>query len=934
VSDPIPTRCALDDKPVTEKDEGVCAGCRAKLRATAIKVSPAEVSEVVSEAPEPLRSDLQQEGDLTQPAAAREAILSGLWHVAQARQFGAPAIDSVAKRVDEAKLVIASVHNLARLLGYDDVAKTIMRRLGDKDIIRFRAERGTMQVHAPFNERWALVCRENNAIFFDAKRDDRGFFWRSFHPSELRRVANLLMGVFGDQLCLATNGRLLALPSMPLPKEYDFGEAPTGKPRATGEVEEEIPEESAAIRIGDKISLPGGGESIVQFVNPKKKLIGVGDTKGNQYTFYSFEEVETANGRAIAARLNAERKAAAAVEGRKVEDIVIQRQLPVGIKNYQIESVNFIEKHRRVILGDEPGLGKTLVCLTCIDTPAIVITTATTKYNWVDEAKRWRPDLVSMVVNGTAHPSELDIKRANMFILNYDIVDKHLPWLLALGAKTLIADEAQNLRNLKIEWDKKNQEYVAGEKSPNRAVAFYKLHHNIPKLILATGTPVMNRTKELFPLLHMCNKQEWASQKAFYDEFCGAFERDTPNGKVVDANGRTNTEELHKRLVERYMIRHRKDDVLTELPPKRRWSEEVPLSDKWRLAYLQLAKSFEDWIYVHGGPEKVESSMRAEALVKMTALRRLSANGKVPAALNYIQNHLEGTGFRPIIVMAEHTEAFTALGKGLDAMNAEFDADVAAGRMPAISRKIRWAGIFGADGLKKRVKTYKQFQFEGTIDVLLFSIQLAQGLNCTRAQDMLFLERLWRPSDQVQAEDRAHRVGQTGSLGICYLDGMGTIDQFMATLLADKTDTIARVVNGELLSADEVFMSIFGQMVSKDGQPRKPKMVGSLSELLDELFAARDAMEKQKAELVSAKMARGMSEKEAKKQAKAEIGEDIDEYAAKRRKGLVKNSSMLAGELYPKHARDRAHYESMKDQPSYQEALAAMVVASWNNPLP
>jgi hypothetical protein len=81
-------------------------------------------------------------------------------------------------------------------------------------------------------------------------------------------------------------------------------------------------------------------------------------------------------------------------------------------------------------------------------------------------------------------------------------------------------------------------------------------------------------------------------------------------------------------------------------------------------------------------------------------------------------------------------------------------------------------------------------------------------------------------------------------------------------------------------------------------------------------------------------MARGMSEKEAKKQAKAEIGEDIDEYAAKRRKGLVKNSSMLAGELYPKHARDRAHYESMKDQPSYQEALAAMVVASWNNPLP
>lgn len=1300
-----PSRCAFDDKAIGPDDNGICPSCWKQIQKplAVIKASRAEVRTVLAEAPEALREDLEEQGDLLKPEPAFNAVLVGLLHVALAVEFGDSAIDTVANRVDEGKLVVASVYNLAVVLGYKVVAEKLLRaRLGaPQDLIRFRdAGTGVFQVHTPYNEKWNALARENRQIFFTAPEKDGGFWWRTFHSSELRRVANLLQGVYGDQLTLGLNGKLFALPSMPLPKEDDFGKAPTGKPKPTNE-HPDIPDEIEGIRVGDLIRLPGGGESTVWFIDPRKKTVGVGDTKEGRYTFYSFDIIETENGRPVAARLLAERKAAAKeVGGGPVEDVLIDRTIPVGMKNYQIESVAFIEKNRRVILGDEQGLGKgllygtkiltpggwvsieqlrigdlvidpdgghaavtgvfpqprqrvyrvtmsddvsvvtdgshlwhvysnndrfrktdgrvmsteellaaglrtppnkktgwtgrkwwlptmqpavfnreegdlswppyalgvllgdgsfgknghvtwskpdeeifermsalvevsaqdtqrscptftvhgggkvaerlalsgvysehkfiprhymtqsiesriellrglmdtdgdctkegttifntsspalrddaielarglgciatvydkpepkythngevrvglpayrvnirapfnpfhlkrkgerwkppcmsrtienidtldeaeticisvsskrnlyvaegyivthnTLVGITCIDPPAIVVCPATLKHNWVNEVAKWRPELVSLVISGSEPPSVAERKRANVFIINYDIVEKHVDWLVKIGAKTLIADEAHYLKNLGARWDSKLRMHAPTEGSPRRAKAFYELHRDIPKLILATGTPVMNRTKEVFPLLHLCNSQEWNNQILFQKRYCGAFEKSTPNGTVLDANGRTNSDELHKRITARYLIRHTKAMVLTELPPKVRTSILVPLSEKWRRAYVQLTRDFLDWVYAYGGPDKVAKASRAEALTRLTAMRRLSANGKVDAALEWIQNHLESTGFRPLIVMGVHADAFRALGKGLDAINAQFDADVAAGEMPAISRKIRWDSCIGTDGLSKRVKVTDRFQKTGDIDVLLFSIPLATGLTLTRSQDMLFLERIWRPADQVQAEDRIHRIGQKGSVQITYLDGMGTIDQKMGLLLMDKGETAAEVIDGESLSHAESFFRVFGDMMSKDGKkmdPSKFRGPESLADLieeaeleaidmaqsLDDLVKARQVMERQKAELRDIKMrTEGMNFEEATATAGRELDEDIEEFARKlRAKRDVKPNRAEAfetGELYPGHAEDHAHYMEMRRRNhNWDEALDSMALDSWNNPLP
>jgi hypothetical protein len=377
---------------------------------------------------------------------------------------------------------------------------------------------------------------------------------------------------------------------------------------------------------------------------------------------------------------------------------------------------------------------------------------------------------------------------------------------------------------------------------------------------------------------------------------------------------------------------------------------------------VQLTRDFLAWVYAHGGPEKVARASRAEALTRLTAMRRISANGKVEAALEWISSHLESTGFRPLIVMGVHADAFTAIGKGLDAINTQFDADTAANEMPSISRKIRWEAVVGSTGLGKRVKITTQFQEKGDIDVLLFSIPLATGLTLTRSQDMLFIERLWRPADQVQAEDRIHRLGQTASAQITYLDGMGTIDQKLGLMLMDKTDTAAEVIDGETLSHNESFFRVFGDMIGEGGKkmdPSKLQAVESLADLIDEaeleaigmaqslddLVKARKEMETQKAALRDLKMkTEGMTFDEASVEAE-QLDEDIEEFSKKlkAKRGLKPNRFATfvpeelhdLEELYPGHTADHAYYLKMcREHDDFDEVLDDMVVDSWNQPPP
>ena len=105
---------------------------------------------------------------------------------------------------------------------------------------------------------------------------------------------------------------------------------------------------------------------------------------------------------------------------------------------------------------------------------------------------------------------------------------------------------------------------------------------------------------------------------------------------------------------------------------------------------------------------------------------------------------------------------------------------------------------------------------EPTIDIVIMNIAVSVGLTLTRASDMFFVERMWRPSDLVQAEARMERIGQRNRMVVTYYDAPGTIDEMIANLLIRKAQVIAGILEGRDLGAQEAAIDVLGQLVGVD----------------------------------------------------------------------------------------------------------------------
>lgn len=438
-----------------------------------------------------------------------------------------------------------------------------------------------------------------------------------------------------------------------------------------------------------------------------------------------------------------------------------------------------------------------------MDPPALVVCPAVMRAEWADEVRKWRPELSTVVVSGA---KALDVEQyvsADVCVINYDILDKHEEGLMQAHRRrpfeTLVCDEAHALKTLEMR-KKKDREpvYVGAARSCSAA----RLARAIPRKILLSATPVLNRPVELWPLLHMLEPERWDDLIRFGQRYCDGFLESVPRkgssirGKAWNFEGASHVEELHRKLVQDHMIR--RDKTVLSLPYKRRMTELVVLPPEAGKEYQFAEREFLSWVMENGGPQKVARAKRAEKLAKMSALRGLSARGKVPHAVRWVLERIKAEE-GPLVVMAHHAEVLSSLEDGLVAGKAD----------------IRLGKIVGGQSEKSRKRDKEAFQ-AGEVDVILCSIMAAGvGLTLTRACQMAFVERSFRAMDLVQAEDRIHRIGQTREVTITYFDARGTIDEKIAKLLMKKTITIAGVIDGEPLdehqAADRVFGSMFGE---------------------------------------------------------------------------------------------------------------------------
>lgn len=305
--------------------------------------------------------------------------------------------------------------------------------------------------------------------------------------------------------------------------------------------------------------------------------------------------------------------------------------------------------------------------------------------------------------------------------------------------------------------------------------------------VFLTGTPVVNRPIELWPLIQSLDPQGLG--KSFWgyaSRYCAAHR--TRFG--LDTSGASNLDELQMRLRASVMVRRLKKDVLTELPPKVRQVIEIPadgmqhLVDAEASAYsghkakidaltarAEQLRASNPAAYAAAVQELREAT--SVAFEEMARARHDLAVAKIPAVIEHLDSVVEAAG--KVVVMCWHHDV-------VDAIAARYGRDAVA--------------VTGKVPVEERQAAVERFQTDPTCTVFIGTIKAAGvGLTLTAASTVVFAELWWVPGDISQAEDRCHRIGQRDSVLVQHLVVDGSIDATQAKVIVAKQDVIDRALD-------------------------------------------------------------------------------------------------------------------------------------------
>lgn len=441
----------------------------------------------------------------------------------------------------------------------------------------------------------------------------------------------------------------------------------------------------------------------------------------------------------------------------------LRHNLRVEPYEYQKEGILYGLRHRRILIGDEPGLGKTLQSIGIVDTaaayPCLVICPSSLKINWQREFEKFtgKKALVLGNATSTSWPYLLTMGLFHVAVVNYESLRKYFVWDIDAPKRApfRLRDVTFNrdiniFRSVIMDESHRLKDPAAQQTIFTRGIV-----EGTQWRILLSGTPVVNHAGDLVSQLSILGR--------LLPDFGG-------RAKFLARYGENeNLPELSGKLYDTCMIRREKAKVLTQLPDKQRTDLYVEISnrDEYDLAAADLAAYLRQ--YTQCTDRDIRRKMRMEALVKFMTLRSLAAKGKVRQAADFISNFLANG--RPLIVFCSLREIVKTLQK----------------RFPDAVR------VTGSDSAAEKQAAVDAFQ-SGCAQLIICSIKAAGvGLTLTAASDVAFLEFPWTYADCCQCEDRAHRIGQKNNVTCYYLIGARTIDPVLYDIIHRKR-TIANTI--------------------------------------------------------------------------------------------------------------------------------------------
>jgi SWI/SNF-related matrix-associated actin-dependent regulator 1 of chromatin subfamily A len=444
-----------------------------------------------------------------------------------------------------------------------------------------------------------------------------------------------------------------------------------------------------------------------------------------------------------------------------------------GLFQHQREGIDFLlqpRPYRGALLADDMGLGKTRQAIIAAHEAhphgrILIVCPASLKLTWAREIH---------AVLGAQDISVLgrDEGLARWTITNYDRLRTQQATLSAEEWSCLILDEAHYLKN---RHSQRSLLVLGGEHRPRKrgklpAGRIRGLVERSERVILLTGTPITNRPLDLFPLLRAIGHPLGDDLLSYALRYCAAFQTEWG----WDMGGASHLDELHDRLRD-VLLRRSKDEVL-DLPPKLRTYMPVEVD---LIAYRKV------WLdYVQLLATRKRRIPRAMLLAEVAKLRHAAALAKVPAAIAHVEAVME-TG-QKVVVFTCHTGVVEALMQRFG---------------PQAVR------LTGEDGAAQRQAAVDAFQNDPEVRVFVGNLVAAGvGVSLTAATQVLFVDYSFVPAEHLQAEDRPYRIGQLNAVTVTYLSAVGTLDEEIERLLAQKLAVVAEAIEGHIPQHQESFL--------------------------------------------------------------------------------------------------------------------------------
>jgi superfamily II DNA or RNA helicase len=455
--------------------------------------------------------------------------------------------------------------------------------------------------------------------------------------------------------------------------------------------------------------------------------------------------------------------------------------LGLTLRPYQLQGLAWLqylrEHHLAGILADDMGLGKTAQVLAHVliekqagrlDQPALVVLPTSLIANWQAEAARITPALSVLTLQGAARSRDFArIAAHDVVFTTYPLLWRDIAALQAQPWHLLILDEAQMVKN-------------AGSRSAG-ALRRLRTRHRL----CVTGTPLENHLGEL-----------WAHFDLLMPGFLGDARSFTRQWrKPIETNGETLRAQLLAQRVRPFILRRRKEDVATELPPKTEVIRRVQLEGQQRALYESVRVAADEQVrrvlkrqsfagaqiaildallklrqvccdpYLVKGPKTPPTMERAKMALLLDMLPELVAEG------------------RRVLVFSQFTEMLTLV-----------QAELAAIELPPLM-------LTGDTPVRSRGAVVRQFQAKA-VPIMLVSLKAGGvGLNLTAADTVIHLDPWWNPAVEQQATARAHRIGQDQPVFVYKLVVQGSIEERMLALQARKAALAEGVLGHDAAAA-------------------------------------------------------------------------------------------------------------------------------------